>query len=97
MAAAVAASEGTSNGSTGYINGTYYLGKDLNGDGDVLDTVRLLAPSETKTHRVALTSSLRYDISHNQTVRLAYAFALGHHPVGRTGLHQQQRLAGLGV
>lgn len=71
----VAASEGTSNGSTGYINGTYYLGKDLNGDGDVLDTVRLLAPSETKTHRVALTSSLRYDISHNQTVRLAYAFS----------------------
>jgi iron complex outermembrane receptor protein len=71
----VAASEGTSNGSTGFINGTYYLGKDLNGDGDTLDTVRVLAPSETKTHRVALTSSLRYDISHNQTVRLAYAFS----------------------
>lgn len=71
----VTASEGTSNGQVGYINGSYYLGKDLNGDGDTLDTVRLLAPSETKTHRVALTSSLRYDINPAQTVRLAYAFS----------------------
>jgi iron complex outermembrane receptor protein len=71
----VSASEGTLNGQTGYINGSYYLGKDLNGDGDTLDTVRLLAPSETKTHRVALTSSLRYDINPAQTVRLAYAFS----------------------
>lgn len=71
----VTASEGTSNGSVGYINGSYYLGKDLNGDGDTLDTVRLTAPSETKTHRVAVTSSLRYDINPAQTVRLAYAFS----------------------
>lgn len=71
----VNASEGTLNGSTGYINGSYYLGRDLNGDGDTLDTVRVLAPSETKTHRVALTSSLRYDLSAGQTVRLAYAFS----------------------
>ena len=60
---------------TGFINGTYYLGKDLNGDGDLLDKVTMLAPSETKTHRVALTTSLRYDVSGTQTIRLAYAFA----------------------
>jgi len=71
----VSANEGTLNGSTGFINGSYYLGKDLNGDGDTLDTVRLLAPSETKTHRIALTSSLRYDLSTEQTLRLAYAFS----------------------
>ena len=71
----VSASEGTLNGMTGYINGSYYLGKDLNGDGDTLDTVRLLAPSQTTTHRVALTTSMRYDIDSRQAVRLAYAFA----------------------
>jgi iron complex outermembrane recepter protein len=79
----VSASEGTLNGMTGYINGSYYLGRDLNGDGDTLDTVRLVAPSETKTHRVALTSSLRYDISNAQTVRLAYAFS--HSVITQTG------------
>ena len=60
---------------TGFINGTYYLGKDLNGDGDTLDKVTMLAPSETKTHRIALTTSLRYDVSPTQTIRVAYAYA----------------------
>jgi hypothetical protein len=35
-------------------DGTYYFGKDLNGDGDKLDTVRLIAPSQTKTIRLGL-------------------------------------------
>ncbi len=66
---------GTDTKATGYINGSYYLGEDLNGDGDTLDTVTMYTPSQTKTHRVALTSSLRYDVSPTQTVRLSYAFA----------------------
>lgn len=66
---------GTDTTATGYINGTYYFGKDLNGDGDTLDSVRIYVPSQTKTHRVALTSSLRYDATPTQTVRVAYAFA----------------------
>ncbi|MBB3358475.1 MULTISPECIES: TonB-dependent receptor [unclassified Novosphingobium] len=71
----VVASEGTSAGMTGYVNGSYYLGEDLNGDGDTLDKVRLLAPSQTTTHRIALTTSMRYDIDSRQAVRIAYAFA----------------------
>jgi len=66
---------GTDTTATGFIGGSYYLGRDLNGDGDTADKVTLYAPSQTKTHRVALTSSLRYDIAPTQTVRLAYAFA----------------------
>ncbi len=60
---------------TGYIGGSYYLGEDLNGNGNMTDKVQMYVPSETKTHRVALTSSLRYDIAPTQSVRLAYAFA----------------------
>lgn len=59
----------------GYINGSYYIGSDLNGDGDAIDRVTTLVPSETKTHRIAATTSLRYDVAPTQTVRLAYAFA----------------------
>jgi iron complex outermembrane receptor protein len=66
---------GTDTTATGYINGTYYVGHDLNGDGDLLDKVTMYVPSQTKTHRVALTSSLRYEATPTQTLRLAYAFA----------------------
>ena len=59
----------------GYINGSYYIGSDLNHDGDLFDKVTMLVPSETKTHRVAATTSLRYDASATQTMRLSYAFA----------------------
>lgn len=59
----------------GYINGKYYIGSDLNGDGDAIDQVTMLVPSETKTHRVAATTSLRYDASKTQSLRLSYAFA----------------------
>jgi iron complex outermembrane receptor protein len=56
-------------GLTGYDGSTYYFGKDLNGDGDKLDTVRLIAPSQTKTIRLGLIASLRYDINPDQTIR----------------------------
>jgi iron complex outermembrane receptor protein len=57
----------------------YYTGIDLNGDGDKLDTVTLLAPSETKTHRYGMNASLRYDIDDNNTVRVAFAYDRGKH------------------
>ncbi|WP_408588976.1 TonB-dependent receptor [Novosphingobium sp.] len=64
---------------TGFISGNYYFGRDLNGDGDVLDTVRLLAPSNTQTNRLGVISSLRYDINPENTVRIAYSYDRGRH------------------
>lgn len=66
-------------GLTGYDGTNYYFGKDLNGDGDKLDTVRLIAPSQTKTIRLGLIASLRYDINPDNTIRLAYSYDRGRH------------------
>ncbi|MDX3882965.1 MULTISPECIES: TonB-dependent receptor [Sphingomonas] len=63
----------------GYFGGKPYVGADLNGDGDTLDTVRMLAPSQTKTDRLGLIASLRYDIDDHNTVRLAYSYDRGRH------------------
>lgn len=63
----------------GFIGGQYYAGKDINGDGDVLDTVTYLAPSQTQTHRYGVISSLRYELSDTQSIRLAYSFDYGRH------------------
>jgi iron complex outermembrane receptor protein len=73
----------------------YFGGVDLNGDGDILDTpgrnaatgaltntgqgVELYAPSHTQTHRIGVITSLRYDISPTQTVRINYTFDHGRH------------------
>ncbi|AHE56670.1 TonB-dependent receptor [Sphingomonas sanxanigenens] len=71
--------------STGYIGAAsssatqFFAGADLNGDGDVLDTVRVLSPSQTQTHRYGLISSLRYDINEHHTVRLAYSYDRARH------------------
>jgi iron complex outermembrane receptor protein len=67
------------NNQTGFIGGSYYFGRDLNGDGDKLDTVTLLAPSQTVTHRYGLISSLRYDLNDNNTIRVAYSHDYGRH------------------
>jgi iron complex outermembrane receptor protein len=64
---------------TGYINNGYYFGRDLNGDGDTLDSVELYHPSQTVTHRYLLTSSLRWDITDTQSVRFSYAHDYGRH------------------
>jgi len=79
-------------GLLGYIDNNYYFGRDLNGDGDMLDTgtetidgkkvthgVRLYAPSQTVTHRYTLTSSLLWNISDTQAIRVAYAHDYGRH------------------
>jgi len=73
----------------GYLGGVPYFGRDLNGDGDRLDTVRLVAPSQTATHRYGLNASLRYEINDNHVVRIAYAFDRGRHrQTGETGFLQ---------
>ncbi len=63
----------------GYIAGGYYAGQDLNGDGDLLDRVTLLAPSETETHRYGILTSLRYDFSDTQSARVGYSHDYGRH------------------
>jgi iron complex outermembrane receptor protein len=57
----------------------YYTGRDLNGDGDTLDTVTLLAPSQTQTHRYGLIASLKYNIDDNNTFRVGFSYDRGKH------------------
>jgi iron complex outermembrane receptor protein len=58
---------------------TTVVGKDLNGDGDTLDTVRLFWPSLTNTYRVGVTSSLIWDLNEQQRFRVAYTYDRGRH------------------
>ncbi|MEP9400756.1 TonB-dependent receptor [Sphingomonas silueang] len=64
---------------TGFSGNAYYFGTDLNGDGDTLDQVTLLSPSQTQTRRYILISNLVYNPTENQTLRLAYTFDRGRH------------------
>jgi len=64
---------------TGYIGGTPYFGRDLNGDGDLRDTVRFLAPSQTQTRRYGVIASLRYELNDHNTVRIAYSLDRARH------------------
>jgi len=73
----------------GYLAGIPFFGRDLNGDGDRLDTVRVLAPSTTRTHHWGLSASLRWDITPTQTVRVSYSLDRGwHRQTGETGFLQ---------
>jgi iron complex outermembrane receptor protein len=54
-------------------------GVDLNGDGDILDRVRVMTPSNTNTHRYGLNTSLIWDINDDHRVRAAYALDWGRH------------------
>ena len=54
-------------------------GVDLNGDGDVLDSVVVYAPSNTETYRYGLTTSLLYDLNEENHFQLAYTLDYGHH------------------
>lgn len=65
----------------------YFGGTDLNGDGDALDYVTILSPSNTQTHRFAVISNLIYDIMPGQRVRLAYTYDRAkHRQTGTAGL-----------
>jgi iron complex outermembrane recepter protein len=74
----------------GYFGGFPYIGKDLNGDGDLLDTVNVLAPSQTQTRRYGVIASLRYDITPEHTIRVGYTLDYGRHrQTGEIGYLQQ--------
>lgn len=72
---------------TGAFGGNYYFGRDLNGDGDLLDQVATTDPSQTQTHRYGLVSNLIYDINDDHRVRLAYTFDRARHrQTGQIGI-----------
>ena len=58
---------------------TQAAGVDLNGDGDVLDAVRIWGPSVTNTHRYGVTASLLWRLLENHAVRVAYTLDYGRH------------------
>ncbi|MCL6697258.1 TonB-dependent receptor [Sphingomonas sp. NSE70-1] len=72
----------------GYFGGSPYLnGVDLNGDGDVLDQVTVLAPSQTRTRRYAVIAGLRYDIDDSNSVRATFTHDYSNHrQTGQVGL-----------
>ena len=55
------------------------VGIDLNGDGDTLDSVRVMTPSNTNTHRYGINTSLIYDLNEDHQFRVAYTLDYGRH------------------
>ncbi len=72
-------SSATNSCQAGYIGGTPYFGRDLNGDGDRVDTVRVAAPSQTQTDRWGVIAGLRWDINEEHSVRIAYSYDRASH------------------
>lgn len=64
---------------TGFQGGRYYFGTDLNGDGDTLDQVTLMAPSQTQTHRIGVIAGLRWNLDDNNSIRVAYTYDRARH------------------
>jgi len=54
-------------------------GFDLNGDGDIQDTVRFYSPNNTNTRRWGATTSLIWDLNDNNRLRFAYTYDHAHH------------------
>lgn len=55
------------------------VGRDLNGDGDTLDSIALYTPNNTNTRRYGINSSLIYDLNPNQHFRVAYSLDYARH------------------
>lgn len=73
----------------GFYGGAPYFGRDVNGDGDLLDTVTVLAPSQTHTDRYGVISGLRWDFAPHQMVRVGYTLDWARHrQTGEVGLLQ---------
>jgi iron complex outermembrane receptor protein len=74
---------GTTTTAYGCISG---VGCDLNGDGDVKDTVLVMSPSVTNTRRYGFSSSLIYQLTEDQTIQAAYTLDWGlHRQTGQNG------------
>lgn len=54
-------------------------GVDLNGDGDLLDKVRVMTPSNTHTQRYGINSSLIWNLNEDHSLRLAYTLDHARH------------------
>lgn len=54
-------------------------GVDLNGDGDILDRIKLYSPSNTNTRRYSVNASLIWDINDDHRLRVAYTWDRGNH------------------
>ena len=67
------------NGFTGFVGNNYFFGRDLNFDGDRLDQVLLLAPSQTRTNRYGVIAGARWDINPNHAIRVSYTLDNAHH------------------
>ena len=73
----------------GFFGGSAYFGRDINGDGDTLDTVNVLSPSQTHTDRYGIITGLRWDFAEGQMVRVGYTLDDAHHrQTGEVGLLQ---------
>jgi iron complex outermembrane receptor protein len=71
----------------GYLGGTPFFGRDINGDGDELDRVTVLAPSQTKTFRPGVIANLRWDINSDHILRFSYTLDWARHrQTGEVGL-----------
>lgn len=69
-----ASKSGVSRNQYGRVGAGQASGRDLNGDGDLLDYVRVFYPSNTQTHRLIGIAGLRYDIDAGNLVRLTYTW-----------------------
>lgn len=70
----------------GYFGGSPFFGRDLNGDGDILDQVTVLAPSQTRTRRFGVISNLIWNINDAHLLRASYTFDRARHrQTGETG------------
>ena len=73
----------------GFYGGTPFFGRDINGDGDIRDTVTVLAPSQTHTDRFGVIAGLRWDFARGQMVRVGYTNGSARHrQTGEVGLLQ---------
>lgn len=71
----------------GYLGGTPFFGRDVNGDGDTLDAVTAMAPSQTQTHRIAVITGLRWEMNDTSTLRFSYTYDRARHrQTGEVGL-----------
>jgi iron complex outermembrane receptor protein len=61
------------------VGATNLAGYDLNGDGDILDTVRFYSPNTTNTKRWGATTSLIWDINDDNLLRFAYTWDRARH------------------
>lgn len=63
----------------GYLGGSAFFGRDINGDGDALDAVTVLSPSQTQTHRIGVIAGLRWEMNDTNTVRVTYTYDRARH------------------